>query len=95
MCIAALALAFSTHVTHADPVLDQSYEGPFCCWASSGILYRAQTFTVDASGLLTEFEVYMSSAGEGSSHFQIWRAPGGTPEDDPRNPACLGHGEVW
>jgi len=78
--VLALGLAVLAPTARATPMLDQEKSPPFSNAAGNGF-YRAQTFTVGISGLLTGFEVYMN--GNGTSDFEIWSAPGGVPEAVP------------
>jgi hypothetical protein len=82
-------------------MLDQAFEGPFDIFAPNGDLYRAQTFTVGTSGLLTSFEVAMrGSPGGGTSDFEIWSTSGGVPEAIPgttlaAGTVSFGDGQAW
>jgi len=99
--LALMAALFCGSTAHAVSTLDQAFEGPFT--ASSGLnsgLYRAQTFTVGLSGLLTRFEVVLSASAGGTSDFEIWSTVGGVPEAIPGTALAAGMvsfgvGEAW
>jgi len=77
--LALLATLLGTPAAHAVSTLDQAFEGTPTLGGGNGALYRAQTFTVGLSGLLTRFEVFMGSSGGGTSDFEIWSTVGGEP----------------
>lgn len=96
---ALLAVLLWTPTIHAASMLDQAFEGEWIGEAHNGILYRAQTFTVGLSGLLTGFEVYMNGPG-GTSDFEIWSTAGGAPEAIPgtalaAGTVSFGASEAW
>lgn len=78
---AAVGVLAVVGAVQAAPVVDQSFVGPFTSDAQFGSQYRAQTFTVGVSGLLTRFDVYLNpfNDGSGSAGFQIWNTTGGSP----------------
>ncbi|MGD2063524.1 MAG: PEP-CTERM sorting domain-containing protein [Nitrospirota bacterium] len=99
--VAVLAALLWGPAAHAVSTLDQAFEGPFDIFAPNGALYRAQTFTVGLSGLLTRFEVPMrGSPGGGTSDFEIWSTSGGVPEAIPgttlaAGTVSFGDGQAW
>lgn len=81
---AGLLVVSAAQAARAVPTYDQSFAGPYDVANVNGLLYRAQTFTVGVSGLLTRFEVAMS--GSGASLFEVWSAPSGVPQAIPGTP---------
>jgi hypothetical protein len=98
---AVLATLLWAPTAHAVSTLDQAFEGPLDIFAPNDALYRAQTFTVGLSGLLTRFEVPMrGSVGGGTSDFEIWGTSGGVPEAIPgttlaAGTVSFGNGQAW
>ncbi len=73
-CGALLALA-PARPAHADPITDQSFVPPWAfSYAQLSDAYRAQTFTVGRAGLLTAFDVLITSLGvyDGTATFGIY-----------------------
>ena len=64
----------------AVPVLDAAYESPLSGSAVIGAIYRAQTFTVETTGVLTRVEVNITSPVNGTLGFEIWNVNG---DDEP------------
>lgn len=101
--VAVLAALLWGSTAHAVSTLDQAFEGPFDIFAPNNNLYRAQTFTVGSSGLLTRFEVAMRGTpgqGGGTSDFEIWSTSGGEPQAIPGTPLAaatmsFGEGEAF
>jgi len=88
---ALLAVLLWAPSSHAVPMLDQAFEGDTTLTAPNGDLYRAQTFTVGLSGLLTGFEVSMAGGLEGgTSDFEIWSTSGGVPQTIPGTALAAG-----
>lgn len=89
--LALMAALFCGSTAHAVSTLDQAFEGPVFT-TSTGLnsgLYRAQTFTVGLSGLLTRFEVVLSASAGGTSDFEIWSTTGGASEAIPGDVQAL------
>jgi len=75
----------------AIPIVDQANEPPLPGAALTGALYRGQVFTVGIAGVLTGFEVFLSSPVDGNaSDFEIWNVAGGMPDPIPGNPLAAG-----
>ncbi len=77
--LAGFVFAINVSIVHAAPIIDQEYLGPANMSSTNGVLYRAQTFTVGLSGLLTRFEVNLRGYG-GTSDFEIWGTDGVQPD---------------
>jgi hypothetical protein len=72
----------SSPAAQAGPILDQSFDPPFrFLYAQLSDLYRAQTFTVGRTGLLSDFAVLISSLGVDlqTPTFEIHPTVGGLP----------------
>ena len=79
--LTALLLVIISGSSSAALVLDQGFElGPTDAnsFYFLGSWYRAQTFTVGASGTLSRVDVFL--AGSGEAQFEIWNTSAGVPD---------------
>lgn len=82
----SLSICFGTpQIVQSAPILDQQYTpepGYAFMYAELDYdLVRAQTFTVGLSGLLSGFEVYLSTPGSGGTlTFKVYRTISGVPD---------------
>jgi hypothetical protein len=80
LAIFSLGLLAGPTVAHAVPALDQANDAPFTGFAAIAAEYRAQTFTVGRTGVLSRFEVQLFGVGAtGSAVFEIWSTASGRP----------------
>lgn len=82
----SLSICFGTpQIVQSAPILDQQYTPePGYAFMHAELDYdlvRAQTFTVGLSGLLSGFEVYLSTPGSGGTlTFKVYRTISGVPD---------------